>query len=1337
MFVFFKSSNQFFSSTFFFFLFIKFKGYNAKEAGKRKCEMCLAGTYASMQNTVHCLLCEGGKLSKEASTSCELLCKAGQYKMVIKIDYFDPSSVVVATLDNGTVANMTKSEIEELVRAEKAAAAAAAVAAAAAAAARTGFEDEEAEQVTALQVIKFEMLNSNGNTAWESQVGNESYLVTHNELGPDVPERFSLGDNVTIQGAPLIDVPEVIYNPYLTWSLGHGWSFEDHSNRVWMVHCVVDRWSFVIGNRIFGPYIAPDGISQRWKCADSIPSIVLGSGTTTAMATCEDCPAGRSSADLGGVAIQKRSGLAQCDMCHNGRYSTKGQEICEECWAGFASSRPGAQKQCEKCAGGKYSPSSGYTECTDCEPGLYNCDVWEFDLDPKRCSEFHDKCQMCGAGNATDEQYNATECTPCPAGTYGNDHMDEERLYNSRYATCDPCPINQFSNNTGVDKCVKCPYKTFTRHKEKQSECEGCWRGEIFGNNKTNGENECLGCPSPNSDYPRGTYSFVPGDDRPNCHSCPQGADCGGLDSVTVQWGWWRSVGRKHDIDQNGKPGQCTLNGEVPTQCGDECDSDWNCPFDTSGMQDVNCLEAGFAKNAHCIGMPAGNGTSRTIVHKWRCKQDWMSGRLGEMYDECGTRKHILMCDGDEPGMKCLDFLDRATPDGTGFDFEGEAERKDKVNFDLSSGDFDKMDGSRIYLSDGCNACRLTTLVTNIQMIRIDGATVETPTLAFDVGFLNSSIKVDTNISAESLKLSLERLPDLVEWLKKDDQKRAKERVLQLSNRVEVRKRGTTSHHAITCAQIQETYEIYGAPSCIPFGRFPGFAIEKCAAAVVELRKNCLEKPECHFDEDIASRQMAAINAYLNVEPKAPGDPFPLEGGYADVTNHCKARGDEWLITFRSGRGEQVPILTVHAHTELLAFSYGHENATHNRKANNISDWTDAEGMLTGQSISVTNATTRQVLCNAENGKNLMQANEGVNTCHEFEIFQTGSRVAQQVRYQINWNDTVYSELVIASKDHIDNDAPAHRCNVAAGYSGRMCQVCLQGFGRSGRFGCKRCSADPVTTGLVSLMGLGAAVGYVSLFVYVVIKDAGSTSTAGSVQKILLNHFQLVSLCVNYPLNWPSDLLTMFNYFSFLSDISEKVLDLDCALKDPVIFGWAGLQPFFLLQLFYSVIPVLMIVGFICFWMVKGGILHCCCGGHKKSLMDNTKIVLTEVPEGLKAKYEKRLVHEKLLAKQHMFKYAARMTSIKDAPMKGFKGITDAVGASYHKHEREEAKHHIQGLKRILKSTFKKTSALTAEDKEAVAKMRAREFVNHCRSHHIHLREIWMQFDKYQTGSIP
>ena len=211
----------------------------------------------------------------------------------------------------------------------------------------------------------------------------------------------------------------------------------------------------------------------------------------------------------------------------------------------------------------------------------------------------------------------------------------------------------------------------------------------------------------------------------------------------------------------------------------------------------------------------------------------------------------------------------------------------------------------------------------------------------------------------------------------------------------------------------------------------------------------------------------------------------------------------------------------------------------------------------------------------------------------------------------------------------------------------------------------------------------------------------------------------------------------MFNYFSFLSDISEKVLDLDCALKDPVIFGWTGLQPFFLLQLFYSVIPVLMIFGFIIFWLIKGGCIHHCCGGAKKHRMENMKIVLTEVPEELKAKYEKRLVHEKLLAKQHMFRYAAKMSKIRDGPLQGAKGLTTAVEAKMHEEERKEALHHVQGLYRILTSTFKATGELTKEDGTAVAKMRCREFVDHCRTNHIHLREIWMQYDVNHSGSIP
>jgi hypothetical protein len=394
--------------------------------------------------------------------------------------------------------------------------------------------------------------------------------------------------------------------------------------------------------------------------------------------------------------------------------------------------------------------------------------------------------------------------------------------------------------------------------------------------------------------------------------------------------------------------------------------------------------------------------------------------------------------------------------------------------------------------------------------------------------------------------------------------------------------------------------------------------------------------------------------------------------------------------------------------------------------------------------ILIMPGTYRQVYCNAENGENFETANADTKgNCYAFDIEQEGSEqydpvsetmvpITQTVRIQMGWNETVLYKLEAAASDHPDEDAPHHRCNVAAGYSGRMCQVCLQGFGRDGRYGCKRCSADPITTGLASIMGLCAAVGYVSAFVYVVIRDAGSTSTAGSVQKILLNHFQLISIFVNYPLKWPSELLSMFNYFSFLSDISEKVLDLDCALKDPAIFGWTNLEPFFLLQLFYSVIPIMMILGFCSFWLIKGGVLHCCCGG-KRNSMENVKITLSDVPEDLKKKYESRLSHEKILAKQHMFKYAAKMTRIRNTVKAD---ITDAVSAAHHRQEREEALHHISGLKRILKSTFKKTSELTKEDRTAVAKMRAREFVDYCRTHHIHLREIWLQYDLNHSGAI-
>ena len=65
------------------------------------------------------------------------------------------------------------------------------------------------------------------------------------------------------------------------------------------------------------------------------------------------------------------------------------------------------------------------------------------------------------------------------------------------------------------------------------------------------------------------------------------------------------------------------------------------------------------------------------------------------------------------------------------------------------------LDGSKIHLPDGCNACRLTTLVTNVQLLRVEGDVVSSVTKSFDLGYMDKSIHLDTNVSASPYAMTL------------------------------------------------------------------------------------------------------------------------------------------------------------------------------------------------------------------------------------------------------------------------------------------------------------------------------------------------------------------------------------------------------------------------------------------------------------------------------------------------------------------------------------------------------------------------------------------------------
>lgn len=275
-------------------------------------------------------------------------------------------------------------------------------------------------------------------------------------------------------------------------------------------------------------------------------------------------------------------------------------------------------------------------------------------------------------------------------------------------------------------------------------------------------------------------------------------------------------------------------------------------------------------------------------------------------------------------------------------------------------------------------------------------------------------------------------------------------------------------------------------------------------------------------------------------------------------------------------------------------------------------------------------------------------------------------------------------------------------------------------------------------------MGLVAALCYISVFVYITIKDAGSTSSSGSTQKILLNHLQLVSLCVNYPLNWPGEMLSMFSFMSIVSDISDKVLDMDCALKDPSLFWWSDDAPFYLLQIFYACIPFILIAASLVFWAIQGGMLHCCFTAcDKKSRFDKGEInlILSDVPEALKAKYEKRREEEHRLMIQHKFLQANAHAKVGGVHSNGEKlssveNLFAAVNTVHHRQQSAKAKQSRNKITSILKSEFAKASEISGDDKRAIAKMRAREFLRHCKKARIHLTDLWLQYDHDGNGAI-
>ena len=104
--------------------------------------------------------------------------------------------------------------------------------------------------------------------------------------------------------------------------------------------------------------------------------------------------------------------------------------------------------------------------------------------------------------------------------------------------------------------------------------------------------------------------------------------------------------------------------------------------------------------------------------------------------------------------------------------------------------------------------------------------------------------------------------------------------------------------------------------------------------------------------------------------------------------------------------------------------------------------------------------------------------------------------------------------------------------------------------------------------------------------------------TSNTVQKIILNFLQIVSLAGGLPLQWPASISVMFESFGFLSSAGTTLLIPDCELSHI-----RPAEAFYYKQIFFTfLVPIIIVVC-----LISWSLLRCCCKKRLKLRNGRTK----------------------------------------------------------------------------------------------------------------------------------
>ena len=315
--------------------------------------------------------------------------------------------------------------------------------------------------------------------------------------------------------------------------------------------------------------------------------------------------------------------------CGTGEFFDKTSNSCLECIPGIYSNitTPPWPSSCSECQSGKIQPDFGQSSCSPCDQGTFanaqhticsTCEPGEYS-DGQQCISCQSgryapqpltgKCLSCATGSHTNAYLKATQCNPCPPGSY----TDEPG------PNCTKCFVGTASPG-GQDSCHEC-FAGFYANDIGLSTCLPC---QSLALTSRAGSAEC--------DLSSKDYYLDPRTENISSLPCPGGAACEGgielprpLESYWVDRSSLASAGQVHRCFRK----TCTGTGSNPinTTCWEKdyyfgsfnnsCDSnELQCRNGAEGPLCGSCAN-GFtysSTNQRCVSCRGAEIVSNVVV---------------------------------------------------------------------------------------------------------------------------------------------------------------------------------------------------------------------------------------------------------------------------------------------------------------------------------------------------------------------------------------------------------------------------------------------------------------------------------------------------------------------------------------------------------------------------------------------------------------------------------------------------------------------------------------------------------------------------------------------------